>query len=359
MGELTWQQEKLEQRMQTVIDRAVEIVGAEPGSNPLEVFPNPGEKERRDEIEWGDNLSIDQQQAFRGVMAEIGPGRVEDKDLDPWGEKLSIKNNQLRAEYSGDLNEAREWKAVLEGGQYHKVAAELDLAIRPKAAKLSMILPTASAKRKPGVKERELTARLMGVDANEVGETEYDVVKNLFMNHPDFVPLDEEKVGPISYNYPDNESGYGIIPTSPAEESSGQFVTIGHFKVVDFYENGPEREIPVTIIRIDRFPHPEHPNDPTKYKQPSNAHKITYAAGVRAPNEFDTNIGFVTSATYEPSCELAAKEALTKFGPRFTAQVLSYGIETLARIKGEEPVEPSIAQLGAEAFKTAKLLQRL
>jgi hypothetical protein len=345
--------------MQQALARAVEAVTGNPEADPLEVFPDPRSKERREDVVFGaDNLTPEQEADFRAAMAELGPGREE----------------STGAQQAGLLEG---YNALLEGGQVHKMMTELELVLGDEVQPRQIII--TGGVRELVDKEKELTAKLLGVEVDEVGNTEFDVACQVIKLHPKFEPFPEGAQGFLgrvpgkvdaAYNLESNPSEYCIGPrTNTGLNGPDQFVQLGTIA-------GGK---PAIAMRVDRFPDPAHPDDPSKYIQPSNAQKIGFAAGF-VEDEDITNYGravvnsvaLVTSATYEPTCTLAALKAEEKIsesednlvGNRhayilndINAYVLSYGTVALAEVKGEEPKQPDLNQLAAEACKTAKMLQ--
>lgn len=283
------------ERIRTIsvaIDRATEIVAGS-GHDPLEVFPNPKDAERRADVMWGSDLSEDQQDAFRGVMADLGPGRLYNTSPDD----LYLEDGQ--------------YVAVFEGGQPHKMIAQLDI-VDNATARPSEYIFTASPDRKLGEKERDIGAKLLGIEADNAPKNELEMALAVVQARPGF------------------EYSHELVDS----ELDGSIIHIGSL-------GGRS----VSILPILR----EY-NEDGSYTQLNNKDKMTLATG-RALNAV-----FVTSSTYQPSCELAAIQA-TREGA--TTYVASYGAEELARVKGEALAVPSIAQLGAEAHKTAKELAKL
>ncbi len=345
-------------RMNQAIMRATEAVCGDPQANPLEVFPNPEDKERREDVVFGADLTPEQEADFRAAMAELGPGRQTDKGLD-----LLRLSNANRERYCDNFTPGQyEWKAVLEAGQLHKGMAELELVLA-QPLQPSLIVVTAAPGRIIGEKEKALSARLLKIPVEEVGDNEYEVYCQFLQSHPRFKPL-PEGVEHLPFGYDLGEGsrkeGFGV---SPMNRGNGQFVRLGSFGEIHTFDD-LVRPIPLVMIRVDRFPDPNFPDDPSKYIQPNNAQKMCYAANLNMRPDYkavDINVGFVTSATYQPSCELAADEAVSNFEYSeygMTAQVLTYGAERLAVVKGEESYTPAVNQLAAEAYKVADMLQK-
>ncbi|HVV66799.1 MAG TPA: hypothetical protein VHB72_01855 [Candidatus Saccharimonadales bacterium] len=324
-------------RMQQALARATEAVVGQPGADPLEVFPDPKSEERREDVAFdAGNLTEEQEAHFRVAMADLGPGRE-------------------RSVGAFETGLARGYNAVLEGGQAHKMMAELELVLEDHVQPRQIII--TGGVRKLGDKERELTARLLGMEIDEVGETEFDVACQVIKRHPKFEPFPEGARGFLggdpskfnaAYDLSEEPDSYLIGP----KHGSDQFVQLGTI-------GGGK---PAIAMRVDRFPDPAHPDDPSKYIQPSNAQKMGFASGfLGASQEIEygpavKNVALVTSATYEPSCTLAALEAEERVGD-IHGHVLAYGTVALAAIKGEDPKQPGLNQLAGEAHKVAKMLR--
>lgn len=323
-------------RMQQAIARATEAVAGDPNDGPLKVFPNPKSKERREDVVFdADNLSSEQEACFRAAMAELGPGREDDKGLDI--SRLSNEGSETRnPDHDPDKYE---WEAVLEGGQGHKVKSELDLVLEQDILP-GMIVLSGSPDRILPDAEKEITAKVLGIKVSEVADTELGVERQVAECHKEFVADSEET--PLPTDLAQNPDRYGVAPEHVATD--GQFTRIGTI-----------RNIPIVLMRTDRFPDPEGVKD---YIATTNAEKISMVRAVQN-NAFDRNIALVTSATYEPSCELEALEAVENLPVGTTAQVISYGTKRLAKVKGEEEVKPpALNQLAGTAYKTAEELQK-
>ncbi len=278
-------------QMQIAIEKATDIV-AGPGSNPLEVFPDPSDKERRADVVWGDDLSEEQQAAFRGVMAELGPGR--ESNIGP--EEAGVGTDYV---------------ALFEGGQAHKMIAELNIIDRAGVNPPSQYVVSGSTGRSISDAEIQSVANLLDIDPSEVANNEYVLAEQVVRMREGFVPA----------------------PISGMDSEQYCYSHIGNL-------NG----IPVSSLGIKRIP-----RDGGGYNQLSNQSKIELLHEM-----YEREVAIVTSATYQPSNEVAATNARETTGRE--AHVLSYGTHELAKVKGTDPAEPPIAQLGAEAYKTAQLL---
>ncbi len=322
--------------MQQTLDRATEAVNDDPEKGPLDVFPNPRSKERREDVVFdADNLTPKQETDFRTAMAELGPGREDDKGLDV----CRLSNEGSEARNPNHDPKKYEWDTALEGGQGHKVKSELELVLEQEILP-AMIVISGSPDRLIGDTEKEITAKVLGIEISKVAGTELGVERQVAECHEEFVADPEET--PLPSDLAQNPDHYGVVPEHIATD--GQFTRIGTI-----------RNIPVVLMRTDRFPDPEGVKD---YIPTTNAEKISMVRAIQN-DEFDRNIVLVTSATYEPSCELEALEAVEKLPVGTTAQVISYGTQRLAKVKGEEEAKPpKLNQLAGTAYKTAEELQK-
>lgn len=304
--------QELEQHTRNNLALAAEAVSGVIGADPLAVFPAQGKAERRADIEFDStNLTPEQEQAFRKAMSELGPGR---------------ESNQTPAE----VGLTSGYTALLEGGQAHKMVAELNIVTDSGILPGAIIL-SADAERKISDSEKEITSKVLVIDKDEVGETEYEIAKQVLKGCQGFVGSSEE-VLPFGY-------------TSDGElthEKAGQFVRIGEI-------NG----VPVVVMRVDREWY-EAEDGSRKFKRINNSDKMKIVAGIESGND----IGFVTSATYLPTIAIDALMASKETG--VNVKVPNYGTAELAKVKGEEgPTPPALNQLAGEAHKIAKKLQQL
>ncbi|MDB5166334.1 MAG: hypothetical protein JWM37_406 [Candidatus Saccharibacteria bacterium] len=316
MGEFTGEHDQLLQ-IEQALERATLAVTGEEGHDPLEVFPNPATAERRADVAWDPRLTEDQEQAFRSSMAEIGPGRPT--DIGP-------------AEVGfGNID----YVAVLEGGQPHKMVAQLQV-VRAHGRDLmpGMIVQTASADRTIGANERAFMAGHLGCEESEVADTELGVAEQILRHEADFEAVGSEATLEDAY--------------VAGEVSLMDAIHIGNFIHPDPESPSDGTRVNVILVGVKRV----YADDGSgQYSQASNADKISQALNF---STFQRNIGFVTSSTYQPSNVISARQVA--FDTSSNVQVLSYGTETLARVKVAQPEQPSLAQLGGEAFKTALLL---
>lgn len=310
--------ETLITRNDAVLRAAVEIVSLDnPEANPLEVFAAPGEV-RAAGVAL--ELSAEQEKALRNNVGELGFGRESD---------LTAEQVGLPSGYV----------ALIEGGQPHKVEAQRRLT----ESAGTLLFAGSPFRMITGAAERASGARILGTDAENVGATEYDMVRQLAESQPDFAANEAgDEVLPFGY---DIQHGYEVT-----EGPTGQFVKIGTV-------NGRD----VVLLRIDRENYEE--DGKPKYRlQPDSAAVMGIVSDVlAAAGDSETSIGFLTSATYQPSRDIDAVRAGIRYNRQFG--VVTYGTARLAEVKGE-PVAPGpINQLPGElhkvALQTAKLRTEL
>ena len=296
---------------QRVLGEAAAIVG-HPDVDPLQVFPKPGEVRADDE-----GLALDESRAteLREKAAELGYGRHADRTMSELG-------------FSGA-------HVVAEGGQVHKVIAEIKMIDNDTdAAPASITL--AGGKRLIKPEEVEIAARLLDLPSEEIGRTEYDMVRQAAKRLDGFEPLENDEVA---------EFGYDITQgNAMSSEPTGQLVTIGY-----------RRGAPVRVLRIDREDYTDENGKPKYRNQPDTAAVIGLASATLPQGE---PVAFATSATYEASRNVDAARAALVTGR--AVGVVSYGTERLATVKGVPvPADGPINQLPGELHRVAEQAQRL
>lgn len=304
--------QEIERRLTTALDSAVEAVTGQTGGNPLEVFPNPADKERRADVNF-EALSEDQEAKLRAALAEVGIGRQTNRDAEAVG---------LHSGYT----------AIGEGGQGHKMMAQLNVIINSNVRPATIIM-TGDAERNLPDGEKEITAKILGIEKEAVGGTEFAVAEQVARHHTLFSPQE-----PVVLSF-----GYTV--DGEVNDQLGQFTQIG---TID--------DTPVVMMRIDREWEGEGEN--RKFKRPDNFAKMNIVSKILSTYGPDFEIGFATSSTYQPSVEVDAIRASRETG-KFIA-VPTYGTIELADVKGEAvPQPPAINQLAGEAYKAAQQLGKL
>ena len=302
---------------QEVLKRAVAVIAPEnPEADPLQVFPAPHELRAEDP---GISLSEDQQLALRSAAAELGFGREATTTVSELG-----------------LHGAA---VILEGGQAHKMLAEGMVLAEDAEAQPAFIFIAASPNRKIADKEREVTAGVLGIEVDEVGESEYDVAKQVAACIPGFEAHSEHH-WPFGYDI-DNNFEVSV-------SRNRQLTALGQID-----------EKQVILLRIDRENYVDD-NGENKYrKQPDTATTIGIVSQVLELVGHDTTpIAFITSGTYEASRKVSGAKAALQ--TNHVVGVPTYGTALLARVKGEETPAPGpINQLPGELHKMALDIQKL
>lgn len=311
--------------MEAAIRDATEAYFGEPGRDPLDL-PDPKATgvERREDIVAID-LPEDREQRLRAAMNKLGPGRENDVDAEAAG-----------------LSDG--YTLIVEAGQAHKMVAELDVilrelrragGVRPRA-----IILAASPERVLDTKERALTARVLGIDEDQVPENEYDLA-HLILGRMDGFNAREPELGmdgpfDMGYNYTlQGDPAPGGEDAAPEER--GRFMCVGVLG----------KEIPVALLRVDREHYEE--DGKRRYRQLDDLGKMRLIAQqLRQGDASVQKVGLVSGAAYVPSRTVTAAQVEQETG--VTVRVLSYGTATLARVKGEPIPKPlSVGQLAGEA----------
>jgi len=319
-----------EQKARETLDRmafvlAEAVAAVEPANStasPLEIFPEPGQ--RRADTEF--SLPAEQETAFRAAMSKLGMGR----EIDQTASEVGLKDGYV---------------AIIEGGQAHKMIAELNTVLSDPAVRPSAIVVAATPDRiipdpaSDKAKEKEVTARVFNTDIESIPETEYDVAQQVIYKIPDLL-AQRLAVLELSYDMDGNVSS----------ESTGQFKRIGMVNHIT----------PVYLLRVDRE-YDRH--DPKKYRTLGSKNLIKVVDGMLRQNGETQDVGFVTSATYQPSREVDAASAMLEIerqGVFRNVGVITYGTHQLAEVKKEPyPQLPALGQLAGEAHKASKQLEAL
>jgi hypothetical protein len=278
------------ERIRATMIEAAQIASGEFEPNPLEVFPAQGKAERRADIEWVSGMGEVQEEVFRNTVAQLGPGRME---------SVGPVERGLRD---------GEYVAVTEGGQPHKIVAELNM-LRASSERPAAYVITGSSGRQIKDNEKAFMAEYTDKDESEIAPTEFGIAKQIL------------------------EAQEGYQPESSTT-------------IVDYHDThtvaraGTLDGVPVFTIGIER----QYGED-GRYSEIKNPEKMRIAYHL-----LGREVAFATSATYEPTCFIAAEEA------GVPATVVAYGVEELADVKGTDPVLPTIEQLGGELHKVAKKL---
>jgi hypothetical protein len=296
---------------------AVEVVSPDtPDVDPLAIFPAAGER-RADDI--GLALSPDQEHALRGVAAELGFGRESNRTMTELG-------------LSGG-------HAVIEGGQAHKMLAEALVVVNDCFAAPKSIIISATPFRAIPPAEKTITSQILDIDLDDVGNSEYEVAKQVVNKIPGFIQQNEETL-PFSY---DIHNDYAV-----SNEPNGQFTALGNI-----------HGIPVVLLRIDRENYLNEEGKTAYRLQPDTAQVIAIVDRVlKIQDDPETPIAFVSSGTYQPSRDIdGARAALLT---RRKVGIPTYGTALLAEVKGEDlPAPGPITQLPGEFNKVALQIAKL
>lgn len=306
--------EQLIEDMSQQLAAAVEVVAPGSDAEIKDVFTLPSE--RRDD-DPGLELTAEQETNLREVAAQLGWGRQADKTPESQG-----------------LNPG--FTAIIEGGQPHKVMTELLVA---SAGQPGLYFVAGSPNRQiTNEAERASGCNILGVSGDALADTEYDVNRQLVESMVGYAALDGgDLVLDASY---DIDNG-----NQPSVGQSGQFVRIGHI-------NGS----PVVLMRIDREDYMD--GDQPKYrKQPDSAGVMKIVSEVAGGLVHSDQIGFVTSSTYEPSRSVDQIRSWAQTGRQI--ELVTYGTDSLARVKGVPSQPGPINQLPGELRKADASLQLL
>ena len=307
--------EQILARSEAALRQAVAIVSPEnPDEDPVVVFPNSSERRADDP---GLDLTDEQEEQLRSAAAELGFGRESDRTLSEQG---------IVAPY-----------LIIEGGQPHKMKAELEVALldlednKPRQQPRAIILTATPFRAINMLDEKQSAKRLTG----KTGANEYEQARDIVGTIPN-IELSGGGVLPFSY---DIDDGFKVT-----RRPSGQFEMLGNL--------GP---IPVILMRIDR----ETLADGSYIKQPGTADIIQIIDAIaRDGGETEAPIAFITSSTYEPSRSVGVATAAIHTD-RLIA-IGSYGTARLATVKGvDEPAPAPITQLPGELNKMAKDVKKL
>lgn len=321
--EVREQAEALLLHSEAVLRRSVEIVTNDPEADPLAVFPPPGPK--RETGGFGLHLTDDQEIALRQAAAELGFGRRTD---------VTAADAGLLSGYT----------AILDGGQIHKVLAELKLildgTVRP-----SVFVFGATAQRRINsadsgdAKEVASIRWQLGLNDEEpIDDNEYGITLRLLAKIPGFVPLLEPKITSFGYDLQNNFAS--------VEEATGQFV---HFGEIDGRS--------VYMVRIDREEYIDNQGSARSRKPDSGDVMRLVHQMLEGMGESDSQFGYVTSATYQASRQVGTVRASLETGRQIG--MITYGTERLAEVKNEKATPPKLNQIAGELHQAARQVGKL
>jgi hypothetical protein len=320
---------------EAALARAVAAVNPEnPHANPLEVFP-PATEVRDETAE--PQFTADQEGTLRTVLGEFGVGRTGD---------LTMTEAGLGAGH-----------AVIEGGQMHKIAAEL-IAVQNDIASPKSIIVTASKHRKTIPAERTTAARFMDISEEQVATTEYDGALQLLAHMQGFQALPEPADASFSY---DINNGHEV-----SDARTGDLKVVGHVG-----------SSPVAVLEVKRENYVDAEGKAKYRNQPDAAQVLTLVdAALRHPQvaqelgiatpgpdlklvgDNSTPIAHITSGTYAPSRMVDSARASLQTGRKIG--VATYGTARLAAIKQEAAPAPVPArQLPGEVNRLAEQVTKL
>ncbi|MEO5627509.1 MAG: hypothetical protein ABIQ89_01315 [Candidatus Saccharimonadales bacterium] len=263
---------------------AVEIVTGSTDGNPLEVFPEPTTPRNDSE---GLPLSDTQAVQLREIAERFGIGAERDV----------LGTAKIR---------------VKEGGKAWKVEAEAKIGPAGET-----IIFAGSENRKLGQDEVDYMYEKHDVEMS--GKTEYDLVRLLAEQQPDFV-AQEDEVLPFGY---DISNHFELI-----QDTTGQLVKIGEL-----------RGQPVMVLRVDREDFVNEAGENKYRNQPDSAALMSFIGDVlTACGDEESSVGLDTSTTYASRAVDTIRAGLRS--DRFF-DVGMYGRQTLADVRGLPIAEPT------------------
>lgn len=316
--------EQLLERSQNALSAAVEIISPDsPEAHPLDVFQSaPG---RRDDAE-GLQLTPDQEYNLRAATAELGYGRATDRK-------------------ASELGLTHGHTAFIEGGQIHKVIAEVQAALEDEDARPGSMVIGASPYRVIDSKNPKAAGEVQSIrhqldlpEDKAMRETEYSVIEKMVERLPGYEPLEEPEVLPFGYDIQENNA--------VSQVRTHQFVRVGAIG-----------DIPIVLMRVDRENYVDTDGSQKYRNQPDTAAILGILDDVMNLRKDEGAIAYHTSSTYQASREVDGVRAALQTGRRIG--VATYGTERLAAVKGEQAVEPGIHQLPGELCKLAEQVQKL
>lgn len=307
--------EALTVKYQTVLEEARNLAYPE-AQNFIDAFPEPTQpRDQAPDPDWDQSKET----RIRQLVGEFGYGRETDRTLGELG---------LRGAH-----------VIFEGGQPHKIVAEVAIVAGDAEATPSSYIFCASPNRKIENESEIASARKQ---LGFVPATEYDVVRSLAKKIKGFRFLDQgNETLALSYDI-SNQFAVG-------HDKTGQFIQIGH---VD--------DAPVVLLRIDRQDYADPVDGKKKYRnQPGPADIMRIISqGLELQGDLSSPLAYVTSATYQPSREIEAVRA--GLATDRVIGVPTYGIVTLAKVKGESvPSLAPVNQIPGELHTAAKSVEKL
>ncbi len=344
-----------------VLGELVAIVNPdEPNANPRDVF-DPPSPVRADAPDPGYDAQTEA--GVRAGAAKLGVGRVG--DLLPSALNLPGEEGEYHIGVTAGLTDSK-GEAVIK--TVNRILAEHPRKEGQRGG--PAIIITGSVHRKLGKTPGE-TAKTERQGLTPGESTEYDgmaataaeklvgtVVKanTEELEQVGFEPLEPPIVLPFGYEVFEDDPAAKTVTCEANDQRTGQAQLIGHVAGQ-----------PVIGFGIDAVPK-VNPNTNESYFKPPDvtgvavllhamlkSPDVVREAGIAGNNK--TPLVFVESATYEPSRKVdAARAGIITGRP---VGVSTYGIETLAEVKGVEPVQPDIRQIPGELNRAAEQAEEL
>jgi hypothetical protein len=303
-------------RSQDALQRSVAVISPEaPHADPLSVLPETTETRDDGRAQAYINgvlepLSSEQSLRLRGIAAELGFARPND---------LTLSEQGIRGAH-----------VILEGGMPHKIQAEAMMVLEDKVASPTTLIFSASPSVKLNDAGKSSAERILGY----VPENEYKVAQALIAKLPGFKALEKPERSVGGY---DLDEAYTVTT-----KNSGQFMRVGFVG-----------KVPVILMAIDRINYVDEATGEPKYRQPGAAEVIKIVSDVTSGQGDNLlPVAFVTSATYQPSRNIAGAQAALTTGRQ--VGIATYGTDRLDAITGEAAKPKRDDQLPGELYKMAK-----
>lgn len=282
---------------EATLQRAREVLGVEDLATVL-----PGVHEKRDNATGSLQtrpLSKEETDQLVASAGELGFGAAGD---------VSPSSVGLRHGYT----------AFVEGGQAHKVMAEIVVSQDPEARPRSIII-AGSLRGIKAAEERRVTSAICQIPEEQVGQTEYEVALQIAAAAESFEPLEGGPVNlPFKYDIDANNQ---VSRVEEDQEPSGQFVRVGTINDAE-----------VILMRIDREDYIDDSGAPKFRKQPNSFAALQIIGDVmEAAGEEHGQLALCSSGTYAPTrkARVARASLESHHEIRFTA----YGTETIGAVR--------------------------
>lgn len=229
--------------------------------------------------------------------------------------------------------------AFIEGGQPHKIWAEVETMLVDAQDTVARIIVSASPYRNiVDIKEQASARRQLNTDV--VPENEYAVARALVETVPGFHALEHDEVLPLSYALGGD--------LTVGDEPTGQFVRVGVI-------NGQQD---VVMFRVDREYYEEAGK--RRYRQPGPTQVMTITSNALAKGttaDKKMSLAFVTSNTYLASRTVDG--VLAGLATGRLIGVAAYGTKRLAAVKGEKQSVTPLNQIPGELRVVAHSVEEL